>query len=325
MAEHKIVFTDYYYANNDREREILGRLGDVQIVDCTKLVPGGAKQEDEVIRLAVDADALIVQFARISSKVIDALTRCRIISRYAIGVDTIDVQAAKARGIVVANVPDYCIEEVSDTALAHIFNCLRKVTLAHELLHESSWSFKRIRPLRRISSLTVGLVAFGHIARRLAEKLRPFEARILAFDPYFVDCQSYRWVEFTSLEELLARADVISIHAPHTPETYHLIDSERLACAKDGVVLINTSRGALIDEQALAQALESGKVAMAGLDVLDYPDAEYANSVLMRFPERVFVTPHMGWYSEESIQDLQRKTALNVYEMLAHGKPLYSV
>jgi D-3-phosphoglycerate dehydrogenase len=315
MAEHKIVFTDYYYANNDREREILGRLGEVQIVDCTKLVPGGVKQEDEVVRHAADADALIVQFARISSKVIDALTRCRIISRYAIGVDTIDVQAAKTRGIVVANVPDYCIEEVSDTALAHIFNCLRKVTLAHELLHASNWSYDRIRPLRRISSLTVGLVAFGHIARRLAEKLRPFGARILAFDPYFVDFESYPWVESTSLEELLARADVISLHAPHTPETHHLIDRERLACAKEGVVLINTSRGALIDEQALAQDLE----------VLDCPDGEYANSVLMRFPERVFVTPHISWYSEESIQDLQRKTALNVYEMLAHGKPLYSV
>jgi D-3-phosphoglycerate dehydrogenase len=325
MARYKIVFTDYYYPNNDQEVEILQRLGDVEILDCTRLAPGGVKAEDSVLEHARDADALIVQFAAITRKVISGLTRCRIISRYAIGVDNIDVEAARARAIVVANVPDYCIEEVSDTALAHILNCVRKLSLANELLHASRWHYEALRPLHRLSGLTVGLVAFGNIARRVAEKLRVFGVHLLVFDPYFDRKQQFAWVEFVSFEELLERADIVTIHAPQSAETHHLIDHEAFGRMKEGVILVNTSRGALVDERALAQALESGKVALAGLDVLDCQDADYAKSLLMRYPERVFVSPHMGWYSEESVRDLQRKTALNVYELLAHGRPLYSV
>ncbi len=325
MAKHRIVFTDYYYPDNHEERAILEKLDGVEIVDCTKIVAGGVKDEDGVLEYGRDADALIVQFARISRKVIQALTRCRIISRYAIGVDTIDVAAAREKGIVVANVPDYCIEEVSDTAIAHMMNCLRKLSLANDLLHRGQWAYERIRPLRRFATLTVGLIAFGHIARRVAEKLRPYGNRIVAFDPYFDEAERYGWVEFLSLEEVLAQSDVLSVHAPLTEETRHLIDSDRFALMKKGVILVNTSRGGLIDQEALVDALEKGTVALAGLDVLDCPDGEYGQSALLRFPERVFLTPHMSWYSQESIKDLQRKTALNVFEMLARGKPLYSV
>jgi D-3-phosphoglycerate dehydrogenase len=325
MAQYKIVFTDYYYPDNDQEREILKRLGDVDILDCTKLVPGGVKDEDSVLEHARDADALIVQFAPITQKVIQGLRRCRIVSRYAIGVDNIDVAAARAKGIMVANVPDYCIEEVSDSALAHILNCARKLSLANDLLHSSRWSYEAIRPLHRLSGQTVGLVAFGNIARRVAEKLRAFGVHLLVYDPYFDRREQFDWVQFVSLEELVKRADIVSIHAPQSAETHHLIGRAEFARMKEGVILVNTSRGGLVDEQALAQALESGKVALAGLDVLEHPDADYGRSLLMRFPERVFISPHMGWYSEESIRDLQRKTALNVYELLAHGKQLHPV
>jgi D-3-phosphoglycerate dehydrogenase len=325
MVRYKIVFTDYYYPDNTREREILGRLGDVEILDCTKLVPGGVKGEEEVLEHASDADALIVQFAKISRKVIQGLKNCRIISRYAIGVDTIDVEAAREKGIAVANVPDYCIEEVSDTALAHIFNCVRKVTKANNLLHAGEWAYDKIKPIRRFGALTVGLLAFGHIARRVAEKLRLFGNPIMACDPYFQDKDQYPWVEFLDLEELLRRADVISIHAPLTKQTHHLIGRERLARIKKGMIIVNTSRGGLIEESALAEAIEDGRVAAAGLDVLEYSDEDYAKSLLMRYPDRVFITPHMGWYSEEAIVDLQCKTALNVYEMLVNGKPIYQV
>jgi D-3-phosphoglycerate dehydrogenase len=325
MGTYKIVFTDYYYPNNDQELEILRRLGDVEILDCTKLVAGGVKDEDSVLQHARDADALIVQFAPITRKVIEGLERCRIVSRYAIGVDTIDVEAARARGIVVANVPDYCVEEVSDTAMAHILNCVRKLSLADDLLHRSLWSYEAIRPLHRLSGQTVGLVAFGNIARRVAEKLRAFGARLLAHDPYFEPKEQFDWVGFVSLEELLERADIVSIHAPQNAETHHLFGREAFARMKKGAILVNTSRGSLIDEQALVEALEGGRVSLAGLDVLEHPDPDYGKSLLMRFPERVFITPHMGWYSEEATRDLQRKVALNVYELLAHGRPLYSV
>ena len=325
MTHQKVVFTDYYYPDIDQERKILGRLRDTELVDCTKLVPGGVKDEERVLEYATDADALIVQFAKITRKVINGLKKCRIISRYAIGVDTIDVEAAREKGIVVANVPDYCIEEVSDMAIAHILNCVKKVTYAHDLLHAGAWAYPKIKPVRRFGALTIGLVAFGHIARRVAEKLRPFGNPILACDPYFSDKAAYPWVDFLSMDEVLQRSDVISIHAPLTKDTHHLIDRARLALMRKGAIIVNTSRGGLIDEAALAEAIEEGRVLSAGLDVLEYPDEDYGKSILAKYPDRVFITPHMGWYSEEAIVDLQRKTAMNVFEMLSNGKPLYQV
>lgn len=320
MAAFKVVFTDYYYSDINREIAILKELDEVEIVDCTRVLKGGAKTEDDVIRLAAGADALIVQFAPITRRVIESLDRCRIISRYAIGLDNIDLGAARERGIAVANVPDYCIEEVSDTALAHILNCQRKLSLADRLLHAGTWSYDRVKPMRRLANQTVGLVAFGHIARRLAEKLRPYGNRILAYDPFAPNMTGYDWVEAVPLETLLARSDIISIHAPLTPETRHLINRDRIAAMKEGVVLVNTSRGGLIDEAALEEGIQSGKIAMAGLDVLDGPDTAYARSPLCRYPDRVVITPHMGWYSEEAIADLQAKAARHVAEFLA-GKP----
>ena len=322
----KVVFTDYYYPNNDQEIKILNQLEDVEIVDCTKIKKGGIKEEDELIDYVKDADAIILQFAKISKKVLDRLEKCRIISRYAIGVDNIDVKEAKKRGIVVSNVPDYCIEEVSDSAIAHIFNCIRKISLANNLFCNKLWDYEKIKPMYRFSDQTLGLIAFGNIARRVAEKLRPFNLKILTYDPYFKDDNNeYNWVEFVSLKELLSKSDIISVHAPYNKETHHLINKDTLAFMKNGVVIVNTSRGGLIDENALEEAIKNGKVSMAGLDVLEYPDNEYYKSILLKHADRAIITPHISWYSEESIVDLQRKTALNVYEMLKNGKPLYSV
>jgi D-3-phosphoglycerate dehydrogenase len=325
MGHYKIVFTDYYYPDNNREIDILNKLSDVEIVDCTKIIPGGIKDEDKVIEYAAHADAIIVQFAKISRKVIENLKNCKIISRYAIGVDIIDLDAAREKGIVIANVPDYCIEEVSDTAIAHIFNCLRKVTLANNLLSQGEWAYAKIKPIHRFSSHKVGLVAFGHIARRVAEKLQPFGVSLMAYDPYFKEQEKYPWVKFVSLEELLAQSDMVSIHAPLNKDSHHLINRERFALMKNGAIIVNTSRGGLIDEVALAEAIEAGKIASAGLDVLEYFDEEYSKSVLTKYPDKVFITPHFGWYSEEAISDLKSKTAMNVYEMLINGKPLYQV
>lgn len=325
MSQYKIVFTDYYYPHNEREIEILKKLGDVEIVDCTKLFAGGVKDAEMVLKYAADADAIIVQFAKISREVIENLKNCKIISRYAIGVDNIDLDAAREKGIVVANVPDYCLEEVSDTAIAHIFNCVRKVTRANNLLQSGQWEYAKIKPMHRLGTLTVGLVAFGNIARRVAEKLQPFGVSMLAFDPYFKNQEKYPWVKFVTFEELLSKSDVVSVHAPLNKETHHLISRDQLALMKKGAVIVNTSRGGLIDEVALAEAIESGQIAAAGLDVLEYLDEEYAKSVLVKYPDSVFITPHIGWYSEEAIVDLQCKAALNVYEMLKNGKPLYRV
>ena len=325
MSRYKIVFTDYYYPNNDKELEILNKLGEVEIVDCTKIKDGGIKEENQVIAYAQDADAVIVQFATISKKVINHLNKCRIISRYAIGVDNIDVDEAKKKGIVVSNVPDYCIEEVSDTAIAHMLNCLRKVSLSNNLIHNLAWSYDKIKPIHRLSNLTVGLIAFGNIGRRVAEKLRPFNCKLLAYDPYFMNGDLYSWIAFVTLKDLLSESDIVSIHAPLNKKTHHLIDREKISWMKDGAIIVNTSMGEVVDENALAQAFIRGKVSMAGLDVLDHQDSDYSKSVLVKYPENVIITPHMGWYSEEAIVELQTKTALNVYEFFKNGRPLYLV
>ena len=320
MAQYKVVFTDYYYPNNNKELKILRQLGDVEIVDCTKIQDGGIKTAEQVIEYARDADAIICQFADISRTVIESLEKCQVIARYAIGLDIIDLDAAKERGIVVANVPDYCIEEVSDSAIAHMLNCVRKISVANNLLRRNEWEYPKIKPIHRFSEATVGLIAFGNIAKRVAEKLRPFNVKILAFDPYLKSNEQYDWVTLTSLEDLLAQSDIISIHAPLTGDTHHLLGRAAFQRMKDGAILVNTSRGGLIDENALIEALESGKVAMAGLDVLDMQDTEYASSPLLTYPDRVVISPHTGWYSEESIVDLQEKTARNVYEVLKKSR-----
>ncbi len=321
----KIVFTDYYYPDNRIELDILNTLNGVEIVDLTSLEKGGIKDAERLIPYIKDADAIIVQFADISAKVINSLEKCKIIARYAIGVDNIDVAAAKAKGITVSNVPDYCIEEVSDTAMAHILNSYRSVSLADSLLRSDSWSLERIVPLKRLSESTVGLVAFGNIARRTAEKLRGFTSHILAADPYFSDTDAYPWVTFTSLETLLKESDIISVHAPLTASTRHLIGKKEFALMKKGAYIINTSRGGLIDESALIDALNENHLGGVGLDVLDTLDSEYPRSEVLKAQGKVTITPHLSWYSETSIEELKRKVALNVKHKLTKGKALYEL
>jgi D-3-phosphoglycerate dehydrogenase len=322
---YKIIIADYYYANVLQEIEILGRLENVEIIDLTRYKEGGIIEPDELIPFIVDADAVIVQFAKLTEKVINSMKKCKIIARYAIGVDNIDIKAAKANGIVVSNVPDYCIEEVSDTAITHIMNCVRALTESNFLIHENRWKYDSIKPLKRFSESTVGLIAFGNIGRRTAEKLRPFGCKILAFDPVFEDFQKYEWVSSVSYDELLSNSDVISIHAPLNEETLHMLDDEAFSKMKDGVSIVNTSRGGLIDENALIRYLEKGRVRRASLDVLDCFDSSYNVSPLLKYPGKVTITPHLGWYSETSIAELQRKVAENIYGFFMTGQPRYKV
>ena len=293
-------------------------------MDLTEVKKGGITAPEELVDRVGDADALVTQFAVINADVMDAMPNCRIIARHAIGVDTIDLTAARERGIVVSNVPDYCIEEVSDTAMAHILNGVRQISEADRLLRAGEWAYSKIMPLSRFSEMTVGLLAFGAIARRVAEKLRGFRVKVLAYDAYAKPTPEFDWVEFVPLDQLLAEADVISIHVPLNDETHHMINDKVFEAMKPGVVLVNTSRGGVIDQAALADAIAGGVVRHAGLDVLGEPDAEYAESPILAC-ERMTVSPHLGWYSEQSIEDLKMKTARNVAEMLTNGRPLYTV
>ena len=329
--KYKIVFTDYYFENINKEIKILNELENVEIIDCNDFVSEEMGNEEKILTYlqrtkAIDADALIVNHAIIGKKIISQLKNCKIIARYGVGVDNIDSRAACEAGIVISNVPDYCIEEVSDNAIAFILGCVRKIFQQNHILKSNiKWSYEKIKPIRRLSKLTIGLLSFGNIARRVAEKLRGFNLNIITYDPYFSNKEKYNWVKFATLNELLSNSDVISIHAPLNKETYHLIDEDSIKKMKDGVFIINTSRGGLIDETALFDGLKSTKIAGAGLDVLEYNDEiDYPKSPLVRL-DNVIITYHTSWYSEDAVYELQIKTAKNVYKMLSEGKPLYEV
>jgi len=322
---YKIIFTDYYFPNISKEVNQLKKLGKVEIIDCNDLIRGEVASEDQLLDhlqkcKAMDADAVLVNHAMVTSKFISQLTNCQVILRYGIGVDNIDVKAAQKRGIKVANIPDYCIEEVAENAITLILTTVRKIFLQNKLLRNHQFNYDQIKPIRRFSELTVGLLAFGNIAKKVSEKLKNFKAKIIAYDPYFNQEDSFDWVEFVNLDQLFKRSDVLSIHAPLNKETHHIINEGAIEIMKTGVYIINTSRGGLIDENALYNGLISGKIAWASLDVLDYKDEnDYYLSNLMNL-DNVFITPHTSWYSEEAIYDLQVKAGNTVYQELSKNK-----
>lgn len=323
MSKYKVVISDYYYPSLEEEMKVFERLGpDVEILDCTKLKPGGIKDPKELAPHVADADALIVQFAIINRELIESMTKCKVIARYAIGVDTIDLKAAAEKGIFVSNVPDYCIDEVADTAAAHILGCVRKITPARDMLLGNKFSMDAIRPMKRLKNCTLCLMGFGNIARNLYEKMKPFFKSIVVVDPYFSQQDKYHEAKFMTLEEALPLADVISVHVPLSDATRGMLSEKEFGLMKDGVIIVNTARGGIIDENALKAALDSGKVGLCGLDVISTED--FAQSELLRNPG-VVLTPHVSWCSEDAMLELQRKTAENVVETLLNGRPLYCV
>ena len=324
MAKYKVVISDYYYANQDQENAVFARLGDdIEVVDLTRTVAGGIFEPEQLIPYVKDCDALIVQFAMVSKEVIAAMERCRVIARYAIGVDNINVEAATAKGIYVANVPDYCIDEVANTAAAHLLNGLRKVSYARDLLLAGKFTMKAVEPLRRVKDATLCLLGFGNIARNLYGKMKPFFGRVVAYDPYFKARDAWPEVEFIDdLKAAVAEADAISIHVPLMDSTRGMVNADVLAAAKEGVVIVNTARGPIIDDAALLAALDSGKVGFAGLDVINGED--FTASPYLHHP-RVCLTPHFSWNSVEAGLELQRKTAENVVAALTTGKPVFHV
>ena len=319
----KIVITDYYYANQDQENAVYSRVEGLEIVDLTKVAPGGLFKPEEIIPYVADCDALVVQFAKIDASVIAAMNNCKVIARYAIGFDNIDIPAATAKGIWVANVPDYCIDEVANTAAAHLLNAMRKVSVARDRLLSNTFNMNAIQPIKRLKDATLCLLGFGNIARDLGKKMEAFFKTIVVYDPYFKNRDAYPgYVFIDDVNEAVKDADAISIHVPLNPATKGLVGAELFSHCKDGVVVVNTARGGLIDDDALMAALDSGKVAHAGLDVI--ADENFVASPYLRHPS-VTLTPHFAWCSYEAGLELQRKVAENVVSTLTTGKPVYPV
>jgi len=313
-----VVVTDHVFPDLEVERQLLAAAGHELRYEGPAVTP------DEVRAATAGADAVLNCYAPIPAEVIEGLTECRVIARYGIGLDTIDIPAASARGIFVTNVPDYCIDEVSDHALALILSLVRGIARFDRSVRAGGWDPMAARPLHRLGGRTLGLVGYGRIARRLAEKAASIGYRIVATDPYVPDRSiAADGAEPRDLEGLLAGSDVVSIHVPLVPETRHLIGAPELALMRPGAILVNTARGPLADTGALLEALEAGGLGGAGLDVLeteppppDHPLRERADVVL---------TPHAAFYSEEAVAELQRKAAEQVVAALGGEVPPYAV
>ena len=307
-----VAITDYVFSSLEPERAVLEPLG-------VELRPQQCGSEEEIIELAHDADGVLNCYAKMTARVIEKLSRCKIIARYGIGVDNVDLVAASKARILVTNVPDYCVDEVSDHALALVLSLARKIVAADAGVKSGNWSVTAHAEIRRLRGQTLGLLGFGKIAKALASKAQPLGMRVLVYDPYLEDeLISRHGAEAVSLDRLLSEADAISIHVPLSPETHNLIGQRELARMKSTAFLINTSRGGIVDEPALAEALKAGRIGGAALDVLsvepptqDHPLREAPNIIL---------TPHLAFYSRESVIELQTKAAEEVARALK-GEP----
>lgn len=315
MAKYKVVITDREFENIDHEITVLEKVG-------AEVYAYQYKNEDDVIRVAKDCDGLIMQYANLSRRVIESLEKCKIISKYAIGLDRIDLEAATERGICVANVPEYCIDEVSTHTIALILALSRKILLLDKNVKEGIWDYKLSKKIFNLRNQVIGIIGFGKIARFVIEKIKPYGMKVLVYDP-FVSNEAVaelgaRRVEF---DELIAAADIVSIHVPLLDSTKHMFKKEVFQKMKKTAMLINMGRGPVIKEADLIWALENKIIAAAGLDVTDPEPIEVGNAMLKM--DNVIITPHAAYYSEDSQAALQTLTAESVAQVLAGYYPKF--
>ena len=300
----KVYITDYGFPDIESERSILDSAG-------ITVASGQCKTPEEVIAAAGDADALIVQWAPITAKVVSALDRCRVIVRYGIGYDNVDLKAAGDRGIPVCNIPDYCVDEVADHTLALALALARQIPQTDTAVRGGTWNIVPPASFPAFRDVTFATAGFGRIARAVLARAGAFGFRLAAFDP-FVDAATLRaaGVEPLGCEDLFRSAGILSLHLPFSAQTRHFLGRESLALMRTEAIVVNTARGGLIDTVALAEALAAGKIAGAGLDVFEQEPLP-AEHPLRRAPN-VLLTSHTAWYSQHSIPVLQRKAAEEV-------------
>jgi D-3-phosphoglycerate dehydrogenase len=311
----KIVITDHRFKDVDQERcAVEAEGGD--------LVVGHATDEQQAAELCKDADGVLTARAPITRHVIEAMAKCRVIVRYGIGVETVDIPAASERGIMVANVPDYCLDEVSDHALTLLLILSRGMVPAMAMAREEKWLIAKMPPLHRLRGQTCGLVGCGQIGSLLVVKVRALGMSAVIYDPYLKETKSREMgAELVSFERLLAESDFISLHAPLNEKTHHIFGERAFGKMKRTAYIINTARGGLIDEPALMAALDGEEIAGAALDVLESETVVTpVRTALVNHP-KVIVTPHTAWLSEESRTSLQGKAVAQVLAGVKGERP----
>lgn len=316
MPQRIVGVSDSVFPNLDPAREVLSKIGaELHLAETPK--------PEAIVRVAADADALLVTYAKITAAMIRQMKRCRVISRFGIGVDNVDVAAATAAGIVVTRVPDYCIDEVSDHTMALLLALVRKIPFANSLVQKGRWEMPAVVPIHRLRGAVLGLVGFGRIPQLVAPKAQSFGMKVVAHDPFVAEEVMKRaGVKKVEFGELVRIADFISIHSPLVAETNHLFNAEVFRQMKPKAYLVNTARGPIVDEAALANALDAGQIAGAALDVLSQEPP--AGSPLFG-RDNVILTPHTSFYSVESLVELQVKAAEEVVRVINGKKPRNAV
>jgi D-3-phosphoglycerate dehydrogenase len=279
---------------------------------------------DDILAVARDADAIMVTYAKLTRDILMQTTKCKAIGRFGLGVDNIDLPAAKEKGIQVNYVPDYCIREVSDHAMALLLPLIRKIPLSNKLVQSGRWEMPAVVPIRRIEGTVLGLVGFGHIPRLVAPKAQAFGIKVVAFDP-FAKPEIFKAanVESVDFDTLLKTSDYVSVHAPLTPQTRGMMNAAAFGKMKKGAYIVNTARGPLIDEPALIAALDAGQIGGAGLDVVATEPLAKDSALLGR--DNVIISPHTAFYSIEALTELQTKCATDVARVLSGEKAIYPI
>jgi D-3-phosphoglycerate dehydrogenase / 2-oxoglutarate reductase len=309
----KVVITDYVWESLDVERKTLGELAE--------LIPLKTKKPEEFLDAAKDCDALLNTYAGpITAEVMEKMPKCRIIARYGIGVDTIDLEAATRAGIIVTNNPTYCIEEVAEHTMALLLACARKIAFYDRMVRAGRWEVPPGKPIYRLAGRALGLVGFGNIARQVAVRAAAFGMRVLYADPFVKEGQFDAPGKMVGLDTLLADSDFVSLHPPLTQDTRKMMNDAAFAKMKPSAFLINCARGPVVDTEALVRALDAKKIAGCALDTTDpepLPDPHP-----LRGRENVIVAPHAAWYSEQAMAGLQAGAPGEVRRVLSGEWPV---
>lgn len=321
MSKFKVYVSDYDYPNLDIERSVLEPIG-------AEVIGLHCNTGEELGDLASDADAILQQYAKINRTTIEQLENCKVICRYGTGVDIVDVKAAYDNGILVTNVPDYCIEEVADHTISMGFMLLRRIPMYYCATRKGEWHWSASGgPIHRFRNSIWGVIGLGRIAQNIVRKLNVFGFEVIAYDPYMSrGLMATHGARKVTLDELFSTANVVNVMCPYTPETHHIVNADAFTKMRKDAVLVNCSRGKLVDNQALYKALVEGQIASAGLDDTEEEPAKQKAWTPNMNPlfslDNCFITPHSAYVSEQSLIECRYVAAENAKAVLLGQQPL---
>lgn len=307
---YKVIRTFTFQEGVELEQEVLKGVADVELRECNQT-------EDLVIENAQDADAIIIGYDPITKRVLDALPNLKLVAFKTIGFNCADIDYAREKGVAVSHISKYCTQEVADYAVAMMLNLNRQILQFNSSVHnDKKWQYDQFPGMRRFGSLTVGLLGFGNIPRLITQRLKPFGPKIIAYDPYVnPQVAADMGVELVSMEEVLSGSDIVSIHLPLNDETTKIMNKKHFDLLKGDTIFINSARGMLVDEDAVLDALDSGKMRYYAADVLQEEFPDVTNHPFVGRDD-IILTPHIAWYSQESVADGRIEAAQNVLHFL---------